>query len=335
MRRIRSITTVAIVAVLALVASACGALADDTAATVAGRTVSISQVEDLARDEGFVGAAIERADQGRLSGDLFRSVLQFELQRVAWIAEADRWGLELTDDARVAARSEVESQTAAGGLSYSPSTTDAIVEYVAAQQVLEQRFSQIDPDGDDDLRRLYDGVPALWRRVCVAVAFVEPDAVDDARSALDGGATVEELPEAVPGSALAADPAEQCIPEEQLPEDLVDAFSAAESGENAGPVSVDDGMGGQSTYLFRVDDRRTLSFEDARDELSGIAGSLVEQGARPWISLIVASAEIDPRFGSGVTVGAEGQATIGAPPVPLAPAPEPPDMFGVPIDDGQ
>jgi hypothetical protein len=328
MRRIPALRSFAALAVSVLVGSACGTLADTTAATVAGRSVSIESVEQLTRDEGFIGAGTTDPAGGRLPGALFRNVLQFELQRVAWIAEAERWGLELSEQALDDAGAEVDAQMAAGGTTYEPATRSAIAEYVAAQALLEERFAALDPGDDGDLRRLYDGVPSLWERVCVAAVQVPSGELDRVQQELDDGATIEELPERVEGVGLAADPAQQCIPLTQLPESLSDGFDTAPIGENAGPVSVDDGAGGESTYVFRVDDRRTIGFDEAREELAGIAESLSQQGARPWIALIVSTAEIDPRFGSGVAVGPDGQPAIQAPPVPLARPDGVPELFG-------
>ena len=88
------------------------------------------------------------------------------------------------------------------------------------------------------------------------------------------------------------------------------AIDAAAIGVDEGPVAVPDPAGAESLYLFRIDERRTQSFDDAREDLATIASSLAQQDARPWIALIVDSAEIDPRYGSGVSVANTGDAPL-------------------------
>jgi hypothetical protein len=337
MHRTRTLALVAVTAVATLVASSCGVLADTDAATVVGRTVSIESVEQLSRDEGFTGAMDADVQEGSVPGDLFRSVLQFELQRVAWIAEADRWGIEITEEMRDAAAQQVEAQITSTGTAYDDETREKLVEYVAAQTALETRFAELDPSADADLRLLYEGAPSLWERICVAVVQVDPAQVDAAERALHDGASVEELPGLVEGTTLAADP-EQCVPGSELPDELESAFRAAPRGSDEGPLSVGDPATGAATYLYRVDERRTIGFGEAREELAQIAQGLAQQGAQTWISLVVSEAEIDPRFGTGVS-RVNGQPVVDAPPAPL---PEQLDLGGmlgtepeaVPQDDG-
>lgn len=332
MRRLRSITTVAAVTALALAGTACGVLANTTAATVAGRSISIETLEQLARDEGFVREQVLGKDESRIPGDLFRSLLLFELQRNASIAEAQRWGLDLDT---ATARRELDAQLQTAGLDYDKSTIDLFEDYYAAQMALQQRFAELDPTNEDDLRLIYDGVPHRWERTCVVAVGLPPTGDDAALAeqdaavakALDGAGTVEDLPEAVPGAQLATDPENPCIRLVGVPEELQTAFEAAKLGVDSDPVTVDLGMNGDVRFVFRIDEHRTMSFDDARDELEQLAQSLVMEGPIRWINLIVQGAEIDPRFGSGVVSEPAGSDPEGAvlvvpPPGPLAgPAP--------------
>jgi hypothetical protein len=340
MHRTRSLALVALTAAATVVVSSCGVWADTSAATVLGRTVTVESVEQLVRDEGFVGSEDSGVEEGSVPGDLFRSVLAFELQRVAWIAEADRWGLEITDEMTAAASQQVEAQITSTGASYDAETREKLEEYVAAQTALETRFSQLDPSNDADLRLLYDGAPSYWDRTCVAVVQIAPDQEGEVDRALAEGTTIEELPEVVEGATLVADPS-QCLPSTpgQLPEELEEAFASAEQGSNDGPVDVGDPAAGGATYVFRVDDRRTVGFDEAREELAQIAQGLAQQGAQGWIGLVLAEADIDPRFGTSVSTS-NGQPTIDAPPVPLERSVDLGGMLGttpeaaVPEDDG-
>jgi hypothetical protein len=338
MHRTRTLAFVALTALATLVASSCGVLADTSAATVAGRTVTIESVEQLARDEGFVGGD-SGVEDGTIPGELFRSILAFELQRVAWIGEVERWGLQITDEMRDAARQQVEAQMTSTEASYDDDETrKKLEEYVAAQTALETRFAQLDPSSDADLRLLYEGAPTLWDRICVAVVQLDPAQRDAVEQELAGGATIEELPDLVEGTMLAADPSE-CVPASQLPDELEEAFTSAPMGEDQDPLTVGDPATGGATYVYRVDDRRTVGFEEAREELAQIAQGLAQQGAQTWIGLVVEAAEVDPRFGSDVSTGAQGQPFVDAPPLPLAPPLDLGGMLGtdpgaIPEDDG-
>ena len=337
MHRTRSLALAALTVVATVVVSGCGVWADTSAGSVLGRTVTVESVEQLTRDEGFVGSEDSGVEDGSVPGDLFRSVLAFELQRTAWIAEADRWGLEITPEMTDAARQQVEAQLSSTGATYEKATRAKLEEYVAAQTALETRFSQLDPSSDGDLRRLYDGVPSYWERTCVAVVQIDPSREAEVERALEEGATIEELPDVVQGTTLVADPS-QCLPGVQLPTELKEAFDAAPRGADEGPVSIGDAAAG-GTYVFRVDGRTSVTFDEAREELAQIAQGLAQQGAQAWIGLILEEAEVNPRFGSGVS-GGSGQPPVDAPPVPLA---EQMDLGGilgttpeaaVPEDDG-
>jgi len=306
----------ALLAAAVLAASACGVTADTSAATLLGHSITVESVEQLARDEGFIGAGVDGLTDSSVPGDVFRNVLQFELQRVAWIAETDRWGLEITDGDRATAREQVTSQLEANGLDYEPATHDKIVDFVAAQGALNERFSRLDPEDDGDLRLLYEGSPTLWDQVCAAVAYIPDGSLRQVRRALRDGTTVEELPDVVDGATLAVSPDQQCVTAEQLPDELDAAFQTADAGHVCGPVVVTDEAGTENRYVFRIDERRHLGFSDARDDLASIAASLAQQGAQAWIALVVASADIDPRFGSGVTINGNGEPVVAAPPTP-------------------
>jgi hypothetical protein len=323
---------VAVVSALLPIASACGALADTTVANVADTDVTMESVEELMRDEAFLGAGTVDESLGRLPGELFRNVLTFELQRTAWVAEAERWDVAPTAAQIAEAEEQLDAQAATTGAEYRPSVRASLAEYLASQQALDARFAALDPSNEEDLRQLYLGAPGLWDRICVAVARVPAEQIGTAQDALDAGVTIEELPGQVEGVELAADPADQCLPIAQLPESLVRGFNEAAEGENAGPATVTNPGAGESSFLFRVDERVKLSFDDARDELASIAQSLAQQGARPWIALIVSAATVDGRVGSGVETGPDGQPSIVPPEGPLVQRPQQPGPFDTALE---
>ncbi len=308
----------AVAAVLA-VGSGCGVTADTSAATVAGREVSAEAVEELARDEVFLGPGGVELNESRLPGDVARSVLLFEIERVAWLAELDRWGVELDGAARDAASQQLDDQLAsAGGGDFSDETRGRLIDYLAAQEVLAGRFAAIDPGSDEDLRRLFEAAPPLWERACVVVVQVPTAAADAVQEALDGGGSIEQLPERVEGAQIVADPTQGCTSLFQLPDELRRAVESTGPGERSEVLTVGEGPLA-SGFVLRVEERQSLSFAAAREELVAIAESLREQGPPPWIQLLVASAEITPRFGSGMATTPEGQPVIEPPPLPIAP----------------
>lgn len=334
MHRFPSSILAVVVLALGVLGTSCSVFANTTAATVGDREVSIESVQALALDEGFVGDTTD-VTESAVPGELFRSLLAYEIQRVAWVAEAERWGLEITDADLAAARDQVLPQIEAGGVTYDSSTVDAIVESVAAQSALEEHFAQLDPEDDTVLRRFYEGLPdEYWDQLCIAVVQLDAAQSRDARVALADGVTIEDLPNEVDGAQLVADPVQQCIPEQQLDQQLLDVFLDATVGETTGPVSIDDGAGGEVLFAFRVDERRHVDFEGARQDLAGIAGQLTQQGPTQWISVIVSNAEVDPRFGSDVQMGANGQPTVVAPPVPLSITPDLSALLGAGADPG-
>ncbi len=316
-RRVRPLRLVVLIATAAVTASACGVAADSTAGTVGDRDVSIADVDALARDEVFVGLPGQELPESRLPGDLARTVLAFELERAALHDELSRWGLSVTDDERDAAAASLAAEEGAGWEQLAQRSRELLADYFAAQQLLAAHFAQLDPD-DDTLRRFYDASPGLWSQTCAAVVALEPADVDLAAASLDDGIELELLPEQVEGVELVASADEQCIDDAQVLPQLREAFADASVGEVSDPLVIDAGM--PSAFFFRVDERRVVSFDDARAQLEDIVGSLAQQGPMPWVRLMLVDAEIDPRFGSGVVQNPDGSILIdppAAPPVPV------------------
>ena len=166
MRRSRTLLLAATAGV-ALFASACGVTADTTAATVAGTAIPIDDVTTLVSDPVFNGGA-EQPNESSQDGTLARSALMFLIERQAWLSELDRWGLEISDADREQIGAQIDEQAATGGQELDGRSRELLVEYTAAQSVLTERFGTIDPERDDDLRRLYDELRA-------AVAAGVPD----------------------------------------------------------------------------------------------------------------------------------------------------------------
>lgn len=316
----------ATLAAASLLAASCGVTADTTAATVSGRDVPIEDVTALVEDEVLMevvfGMPSVDDDESTQPGDVARQALLFEIERVAWAEELDRWGLELTQQDRDAAAAQLDAELQGAGVTEQRRPTDRnrelLVDYLAARNVLSQRLAQIDVADDTDLRRLYEGSASLWDRVCMVAVRFTPDRIGATERALDDGVAVEELTEVVERTELVADPTQRCVARSELPGELRDAVDTSRVGSTSSVVLVDDGAGGRTGFVFRVDERQTVGFEEARPQLEGIVDTFAQQGAAPWVQLQVAAADIDPRYGSGVGAGGSGGLAIIAPPAPPA-----------------
>lgn len=321
-----------VAAALGVAVTACGVTADTTAGSVGDRTVSAADVEALARDEVFIGMPGQDLPESRLPGDLARTVLAFELERAALHEELSSWGLEVTDGDRDAAAAALAADEGAGWEQLAPRSREVLADYFAAQQALAAQFAQLTPD-DETLRRFYDAAPGLWEQTCATVVALDPTEVDAAVAAVEEGTGLEELPEQLPGVELVASAEDQCVDDAQVLPQLRDAFGDADIGEVPDAVVIDAGM--PSAFLFRVDERRVVDFEDARTQLEEIVGSLAQQGPMPWVRLMLVDAEIDPRYGSGVVQNPDGSVLIEPPVTPPVPVtePEPAPFDEVPLDE--
>lgn len=319
-------------AVLAVAVTSCGVAADTTAGSVGDRTVSVDDVDALARDEVFIGMPGDELPESRLPGDLARTVLAFELERAALHDELSRWGLGVSDSDRDAAAASLAADDGAAWEQLAPRSRELLADYFAAQQALATHFAQLGTD-DETLRRFYDASPALWAQTCATVVAVEPADAGDAATAVEDGAALEELPGLVEGAEVVASADEQCIDDAQVLPQLRDAFGEAAVGEVPDAVVIETGM--PSAFLFRVDERRVVAFDEARAQLEEIVGSLAQQGPMAWVRLMLVHAEVDPRFGSGVTQNPDGSVVIeppSAPPVPVT-TPEAVPFDEVPLDE--
>lgn len=304
MRRSRTLFLAATAGVT-LFASACGVTADTTAATVAGEPIPVDDVSTLVGDPVF-NAGAEPSTESTEDGTLARSALMFLIERQAWLAELDRWGLQISDADRQDMGSQLDEQVSSGGQALDGRSRELLIDYNVAQQLLTERFAELDPDDDEDLRRLYEGAEVQWRQVCMTVVEVPVDRIDDTEDRLDDGAGVEALPEAIEGAEIVADPAQGCFAEAGLAPELRADVERATVGVTRGVVLTADGAGGANAYVYRVEERRNLSFDQARPELAAAVETLAQQGPAQWVQLITLSAEVNPRYGSDVVRSTTG-----------------------------
>lgn len=300
---------------VAVAFSGCGVAANDTAATVDGVTISASLVNDLASDDAFVGAmasqALDAPRDGVVAGDTARQVLSFLITSEVLAQEVQRWGAEVDDDGITEAESMIDEQAPR----LDGRARDVVLRFLVDRAALQARLAALDPSSEDDMRRLYDGVPTYWDQVCLTAVVVPQDVIADAREAVAGGSTLEELAEEADGSQVVATP-EQCLPHQYLPEVLRARVASAAAGELEGPIA-DVFPGQDAVVFFEVERVQVLAFGDAGDELEQLAQSIAQNGVEAWLNLKVNQAvEVDPRYGSEVEVDQQGLRVL-APATPL------------------
>ncbi len=358
LRPVRSLSILAATAAFALAASSCGTTADTTAATVGDRTISIDDVNEIIDEPAIVGTGAEAVTESRQPGDLARSALMYEIQRLAWVEEAERWGIDLDEEDRTEAEAQLDAQLLQAGVELSPSAREGAVDSSVAQNALLVRWAEIDPSSDEDLRLVYEGAPSRWRTWCLTVVAVGPEDEDRVESLLDDGVALGDVAERVELAELVATP-DECFAGSELPPELETA--AREAGERgargARPAPVPTNLGGGEGLLFFEVHRATApSFEESRDVVAQVAAGLanaVEQLASlsaigadatdaelqqaqqvqqeavgvltGWVEERMRSAVVNPRYGSGVVGGGssvDATLRIAPPAAPLQPAGE-------------
>lgn len=305
MRSIRLLLPVA-VAGIAFLASSCGVSADTTAATVAGESIPIEDVNTLVESPAF-NTGISSPNESTQDGALARSALQFLIMRQVWLTEADRWGIEIDDSLRGEVGRQLDQQAAQSDQEpLKGRLRDFAIDFGLAQQLVVERIASIDTGNDEDLRRLYDSTDLTWRRVCLTVVQIPAGSVDNARRSIEDGATVDELAKDISGAEVATDPSQGCFTEAELVPELRDDLAGAPTGVTRGVVIVGDEQTGRAGYAYRIERRTHVGFDDARKELTQLVAGFAGQGATAWGTRLALAAEVNPRYGSGVTRGSRG-----------------------------
>ena len=300
----------------AVMVSGCGVAAPKSVANVDGVKVSMEDVNTVARDP-LSQLVPEGADEFSLPGDAARNALMFEVTRAAWVAEAQRWGLD-PDSVRDEAEKDLDQRLAASqDVKLSDHMRDAYVDSTAARIVLEDRFSKLDPNNDADLRKIFDLSPGLWDRTCAWILSVPEGSQNKVEKFADKGTGFEERAKKVKGTAVQAKPKDGCRSRSSLPEDIANGINSLRINETE--LFNFEISGQKATFLVKVVSRENLSFDKARTDVAQIADALRQQGPQVWISTRVAEAKIDPRFASGVSMDSSGQATLSPPVGPFQP----------------
>lgn len=316
MSRVRTSLLCLIAPLAAVVLASCGVTADTSAATVAGKSVPAETVNALARGGVFGASPDSDSDQSVLPGEQARAALLLAIQATALVAELERFGIPLSAQAKEQASEQIDAQLGQQGApsQISETTRTVLVRFLAAQALLGERFQSINESRTEDLQLLFDRLPIAREFTCMTVAAVEPEVQDAVLKELETPALLEELPGLFPQVKIVATSTE-CIPTAVLSGAIQQAVAGAPLGVVAPPVNATDSEGTPVVYLIRVDERRTVSFEEA---VPGLL-NLVSQGPELWVQLLVATAQINPRYGSAVGTGPSGQPAVLPPPAPELP----------------
>lgn len=291
------------VCVVALVGSACGVAAPESAASLDGRSIPASVVDALATDEAFaalIGFQVSDND-AVLDGSGARSVLDFLLQAEALVAFAEDQGLD-TDPDEAALNQTIEGLKAQGytfGVDdLSSEARDVLSRVVVADSAISQAGEGYGTPTEADLRFTYEALEesGRWERTCVTMVGGPPDLASDAIDAVRSGTPLAEVPDEVQGIQLAVDAEVQCANGADLatlPGDLAADVAEAETGELIGPIDVEGGSQ-PLAVIFKVTERGTQSFAEATKELEAVVGPslLAVRTAR--------NAEVNPRYGGPV-----------------------------------
>jgi hypothetical protein len=305
---------------VAVAATSCGALADDTAGTVGDRSASVGDVSALTVDalevDGGEDVGSTDALESVLPGDDARNaLLQLMLsEAVAEVVEAA--GLEIDRGA-----AEEQIQASGGSLDqYSERTREVVLTQLGGLTALNEWFTGLDLADEADAQALYDLAPGLWDRRCAVVVSgidldegVVDERVEDGLGLESIDGEVEELEAAADSGqcrSLAtllamysggADPA------------VIEAIVAAEVGEVVGPIAAE----GSSVWI------------EVTEIQPGDAAAMVEELDAGVVQFdptlipvwwLLEDSTVNPRYGTEVQLS-EGL-SIGRPQAPVPPEPE-------------
>lgn len=317
-RLLRGLVVLAVAAAL----TSCGVVADTTAATIGGETITVERVDEIARNDelmsllGFMGVA-EDSDESRLPGDTARAALSFELQRLAHVQLAEKLGIEPGPEAEQEAERWIAQQEAQVGGSFDADTRDALQSFIGAQFALFDLSRSPQAAEDETLRILYRSHAPRWDRFCVAVVGAPSEALDEVTALRRSGRGVEHIANEVDEAQLVVEPSLGCISRLELPPELADVVETLRPGRTSQAVEMQGAV-----YVTRLDSTVRVSFEEARPELAAMLQGVEQGGTALLISGELASATVNPRYGSSVSL----QGQVLPPTTPLVPAVTLPDL---------
>lgn len=317
MTRFRTALALLFAPLLLLAACSDSAGGGGAAATVNERDISDDDFRELLGmladnpefAQGLTGVAVHAdgsTPEGRVDAAFAAAVLEFEILLDIVDAEFTDRGLEVTEEAREAARTQFSPELTAYLEALPEDYVESFETWNAQVQLLQADMAseiEVEEVTDEDVQAYYDENLATYEnQVCASHVLVETE--EEAQAVLD---------ELNGGGDLATIAAEQSIDTGSganggdlgcaSPDQYVEPFAAAVTdgaiGEYLGPVQTDFGY-----HVILVRSRGTTPFEDVeadiRAQLEGEAASAQGAAFGTWLQEVVSEAEVtvNSRYGT-------------------------------------
>jgi hypothetical protein len=341
---------VALVAAVALLGTACGALADPPAATVHGRAISEGRVsaemaairDNVAfREEALQGFPVTGSSAGTFDAAFAARVLTLQIYYEMMERELERRDDALTDaeidEMRDAAVAEV------GGPEIFELFPEEYQQETVRRRALLEKVSRLiteDLTADDAARRYYDENRDDLERACARhiLFFTDQEGrtedeaeqlASEARSRILAGEEFadvatevsEDTGSAIQGGSLGCQARGAYLPE------FDEAVFTQDVGDVGEPVQTSVGF-----HVILVEERGVPSFEEAEDQ---IEQELQRRGQQAFADFLVEQSasgiDVNPRYGSW-ELADNGVGEVVPPEGPTTTLPPPPELPGT-IDD--
>jgi foldase protein PrsA len=331
-----------LIGLAALVLSGCGNLLEPAAAVVNDEKITIDQIEDSVDTfrnmekfdqlvgQGDVDAVLRQYEQGQLATLVRRLVLE---------PEAEELGIEVTEDdveeqieaikADFPTQGAFEEALAEQGLV--PSQLPDLVHDRLLEEALRAEVTKDAGATEEELMAEYEARIDEFEETHTAHILVDSQTVaqeiSDQLNSAPPGKVDERFADLAEKQSTDTQSAEQggdlgyTRPGQFVPE-FEDAVAEMDEGEISDPVETEFGF-----HVIRLIDRRTVPFEDVRDELDQeISGAAQDEAWQAWIEEAYEDADVrvNPRFGElDLSTGQITDATVDDVPGAEAPLEEP------------
>ena len=270
----RRLTRLVAVAALGALLAGCGTFEEDPAATVNGRDISDSELHDeldaIEHNDGYRTLLEQQLSQdsagdghGTFATPFVSSLLSDKVYFTLIEQELERDGVELGDDRRDGARSQLEERGGEDFADLPAAQQDELVERVALLAALDE---EVGPRYFEDHKSDFD-------TICVSHVLVSTDSrtdaeararAEDLKAEIDGGtpfATVatgdsDDSAAAAQGGDLG------CGSRGRFPAEFEDAAYELDVNEVSDPVRTQFGY-----HLIQVRERNAAEYQDVRDSV--------------------------------------------------------------------
>ena len=270
----RRLTRLVAVAALGALLAGCGTFEEDPAATVNGRDISDSELHDeldaIEHNDGYRTLLEQQLSQdsagdghGTFATPFVSSLLSDKVYFALIEQELERDGVELGDDRRDEARSQLEERGGEDFADLPAAQQDELVERVALLAALDE---EVGPRYFEDHKSDFD-------TICVSHVLVSTDSrtdaearsrAEDLKAEIDGGSPF------APGAAEDSDdPAAEaqggdlgCGSRGRFPAEFEDAAYELDVNEVSDPVRTQFGY-----HLIQVRERNAAEYQDVRDSV--------------------------------------------------------------------